>query len=634
MKFSEILRALKCPVFYEEEMYFVQMQLSYEAMLYECQNRSERIVVPGEVRMRVPEEGKEIKNYSEGIALTTIESDVFVGLPCKVIDLSQATKLKFLELGAIYDCPNLEEVIFPSGMNIDSGRRFKGCFNGCPNLKRVVCGPDRVMEMKDGILYDENGTPIWVSEERERGFAAEGEALVELDDSIVSLSWDMISGQAVRRVRLPRNLQIIRRAAFQYCPNLEEISIPDTVTEIEESAFENLKQLRKVKLPNSLKKLGRDAFLNCEALESITIPSGVQIIGSGCFEGCRSLQTVDLPADLQTIGGSAFQRCVRLENVTIPNGVKSIGVCAFLGCAAIKRVEIPSGVERIENGTFSYCAALEEIVLHKDIQFIGKEAFCRCAKLQYVALPDNLNWLGENAFAHSGIRKLRIHGNIKWVETDIFQGCSEFKWMVEDGCTYLCDNIFARTAGPKQYRIPNSVEIIGSDAFFKCWGLEEVVIPENVRVIKERAFGENLNLKNVIMMNGVETIEHWAFSKCNCLREVVIPGSVRTIEKEAFVMCSRLEKVVLEEGVEELGENAFAGCGDMKEIHFPRSLKTIEGREFFDYWTPSYFDAALGEVEGELFAVKNRVQVYVPAGSWVEQYARKYMARHEIIVEQ
>ena len=62
-------------------------------------------------------------------------------------------------------------------------------------------------------------------------------------------------------------------------------------------------------IPDSITNIGESAFGGCESLESITIPNGVTSIGKRAFAGCSSL-----------------------KSITIPNSVTSIGKCAFSGC--------------------------------------------------------------------------------------------------------------------------------------------------------------------------------------------------------------------------------------------------------------------------------------------------------------
>lgn len=98
-----------------------------------------------------------------------------------------------------------------------------------------------------------------------------------------------------------------------------------------------------------------------------------------------------------------------------------------------------------------------------------------------------------------------------------------------------------------------------------CWNgnwededrLAELIVPEYVTSIKDRAFFG----------------DPW-------IRKVVIPGSVKVIGKEAFAACSHLEELVIEEGVERIEEEAFRDCR-ITELSLPQcSLKYIGDKAF------------------------------------------------------
>ena len=110
---------------------------------------------------------------------------------------------------------------------------------------------------------------------------------------------------------------------------ITKIVIPNSVTNIGNSAFFNCTSLISVNIPNSVTNIDFYAFFNCTSLTSINIPSSVTSIGDYAFTGCTSLKSVNIPDSVTSIGDYAFAGCTSLKSVNIPNSVTSIGDYAF-----------------------------------------------------------------------------------------------------------------------------------------------------------------------------------------------------------------------------------------------------------------------------------------------------------------
>ena len=184
---------------------------------------------------------------------------------------------------------------------------------------------------------------------------------------------------------------LIGAKAFNNCPLLEEVIIPDSVTEIESyesvgdtiySAFRNCTSLNSITLPNKLTKIGTGAFSNCTGLTSITIPKSVTYLGG--FSGCTGLTSITIPNSVTCLDG--FNGCTGLTSITIPNSVT--GLSGFYKCTGMKSIDIPSSVTYLN--AFRNCSNLTSVIIENEegAVKIGEYAFKDTnAKITYVGKP-------------------------------------------------------------------------------------------------------------------------------------------------------------------------------------------------------------------------------------------------------
>ena len=107
--------------------------------------------------------------------------------------------------------------------------------------------------------------------------------------------------------------------AFAGCIGLTSVTIPNSVTSIEEQAFYCCTSLTSITIPNSVTRIGGGAFLWCSGLTSVTIPNSVTSLGEEAFSWCSSLTSVTIPNSMTNIGSCAFEGCYKLTSVTVLN---------------------------------------------------------------------------------------------------------------------------------------------------------------------------------------------------------------------------------------------------------------------------------------------------------------------------
>ena len=194
----------------------------------------------------------------------------------------------------------------------------RNSFKGCTALKSITV-PSSVVEIGTGA------------------FSNTGLSSVVIPDSVTELGDSAFSGCAdLESVQLSKNVVYLRYSTFANCTSLKEINLKN-ITEIDFEAFEGCTALTNVELA-AVKTIGYYAFKDCTALKEITLPETLVQLDHGVFYGCIALADVTLPEDLNTLSTDLFTNCTSLVEITIPAGVESMGGRVFKGCTRLETI--------------------------------------------------------------------------------------------------------------------------------------------------------------------------------------------------------------------------------------------------------------------------------------------------------
>lgn len=154
------------------------------------------------------------------------------------------------------------------------------------------------------------------------------------------------------------------------------------VTEIERGAFSKRADITSIVLPDTVTEIEEYAFQECIALKTADL-GGVTGIDEGAFYGCASLVSVEMRF-VDEISEFAFFGCGGLENVSIPF-VTNIGDSAFDGCSSLRSVTFGERLEEIDDYAFSGCTKLIAVTLPTRLEELGRNVFngCRSIKVSY-----------------------------------------------------------------------------------------------------------------------------------------------------------------------------------------------------------------------------------------------------------
>lgn len=114
---------------------------------------------------------------------------------------------------------------------------------------------------------------------------------------------------------------VIGDGLFSGHPELTEVRLPESITDLGEFVFDGCENLRKLQLPAGLERFWGYTFVRC-GLEEITIPDGVRSIPPFCFKDCKNLVRIECGKGMKSIHAWAFAGCDQLSALGIGPTVK------------------------------------------------------------------------------------------------------------------------------------------------------------------------------------------------------------------------------------------------------------------------------------------------------------------------
>lgn len=208
-------------------------------------------------------------------------------------------------------------------------------------------------------------------------------------------------------------------------------------------------------------------------------------------------------------------------------------------------------VTEIADFSLFNCESLKKIYIGKNVSKIGEWSMTNNQRLEQFAVDDsNEYFCSVDGVLYSKDMKTIIYyppaRNIKFDK-------------------------YGEAQNTTQYEIADGVETVRTKAFYKCYYVDSITIPNSVKYIEEKAF-----------------------HRSSSLTEIKLPLSLTFIGKDAFAYCDKLEKATIPEGVKEIDEYAFFNCSNMKELVM---LPKEENMILQDNWYPTSNGKQIKECE-------------------------------------
>ena len=141
-------------------------------------------------------------------------------------------------------------------------------------------------------------------------------------------------------------------------------------------------------------------------------------------------------------------------------------------------------------------------------------------------------------------------------------------YRVKEGTEIICDQAFYRCYMLKSIYMPDSVTEIGKEVFEDCFRLSDIHFSKNLTDIGVAAFRNCKNITNIQLPESLERFGVSAFNGCSLLQSIDIPTHVMVIPAYAFEGCQSLRKCSCKRKLKRIEERAFHWCVNLEYIEF------------------------------------------------------------------
>ena len=230
-----------------------------------------------------------------------------------------------------------------------------------------------------------------------------------LPNTISVLGYGCFNSAYITTLTVPPLVTVLPNAAFSLIEPLynnetgEELPIniilPPNLTKIGNYCFDGA-LIKQITIPDTVTEIGDRAFNYCGNLASIALPSGLQKISSSMLSSCMSLTSITIPAPVTEIGDQAFANS-GLTSITIPSTVTTLGIGAFEGCQSLAHMDIQANVTEIPED-FAQESGRTSVTLPDTVETIGRSAFASTrANLTEITIPASVTSIGDYAFTQN-----------------------------------------------------------------------------------------------------------------------------------------------------------------------------------------------------------------------------------------
>lgn len=299
-----------------------------------------------------------------------------------------------------------------------------------------------------------------------------------------------------------------------------DIVLPNTVTKIDNEALKGNDNIVSITIPGSVKDIGNNAFEGCTKLERVIFTNPEEtnknlIIRLSAFQNCKKLTECEIPARAYQVVGNIFKDCTSLTEVKVnaanPYYFTKDGV--LFGPALVEyepQYDDAYALQSYPAGRQGAYTIPSKVKGGKEIDQIWTSGFEGASGLTDITIPASIGRLGTAAFESTGLTHVTIPDTVQQVDPAVFQNCTSLV----------------------SVKLPNGITEIDQYLFANCISLQHVDMPDTITKINIYAFHNCTSLTSLALPEGLTSLSVGCFEKCYNLQHVVVPPSVINFPKD------------------------------------------------------------------------------------------------------
>lgn len=292
-----------------------------------------------------------------------------------------------------------------------------------------------------------------------------------------------------------------------------DIVLPNTVTKIDNEALKGNDNIVSITIPGSVKDIGNNAFEGCTKLERVifTNPEKANktlIIRLSAFQNCKKLTECEIPARAYQVVGNIFKDCTSLTEVKVnaanPYYFTKDGV--LFGPALVEYEPQYDDAYALQSYPAGRQGAytIPSNVNGKEIDQIWTSGFEGAAGLTDITIPASIGRLGTAAFEGTGLTHVTIPDTVQQVDPAVFQNCTKLVSVkLPAGLAEIDQYMFANCISLQHVDMPDSITKINIYAFHNCTSLTSLALPKNLSSLSVGCFDKCINLQHVVVPHSV-----------------------------------------------------------------------------------------------------------------------------------